>query len=530
MNRQLTQNAHSEWFLQPNCYCIVFCEKTLTMKAISENFQQILDADAALYLNKVLKSIFQENEIEAFLRATKNLKEGEMHLLNLATSNTWGGYNIYISTIAEHYLLEFEKKSTQAAKENQLRNTLAQIEQLKNEPQCIHDLLANIGRNVNADRTLYLRFDLKGNADTVDEYTKEGTLPYFKGLKIPKNDFPWYLKLLLSTQRLHFTQHCLLNPVKILTVSTFNFSFEKTASQSLSKYHLNYLKSLGLKSCIYLPIYFDNNLWGSLVFFFNKEKILPSSERNYLEIISSFLGHKVNILVEKQKAINRNGRSRIENAILKKIVEENYFLDAFKETENELLKIANAIGMVVIYEDDIHFFGNTPSKDKINRLQSWVFEKAPKDIYYTESLASDFSAFLPIKKDFCGLLAVPLSNLKPYYTNLKPYYIFWFRPEVNKVLKWSGNPNRNAQNDDEELPTFVYESSSNWKMVFAGKSKPWKKSTINAILNIQNITLKSLKNRRDIIYKQLAKEQIIYKNSPELLLIFKEDFSIKIEI
>lgn len=518
-SKNISESNHHELLLQSRGYCVAFCRKTMTIKAISENCTELFKENSDTLLKKALNEIFTE---EVFLQI-KAKTDVNVTYTSFEIPSKYFGQSLFVHLIKnnEYYILEIEKQSSKTwqISASEYQSIISQIDSLQYNSLSFQKLLNTLGEKIKADRTILLKFDDNGHSNALAEFTSEDNPKYFTGLKVPQKSFPWYLKEFLIANKIHYTKNCTVQPVKILSQARSDINLKELSLQSLSNYHLQYLNYLGFKSCIFLPISYDNKLWGSIVICFNVEYDISYNVKTHLETVSAFLGIKINLLEKEKSNYSQTTKRNILNALIEKISENENFISSLKNYEEKLLQIADATGAFILYKNETHLFGNTPNTDKLNILYSWIAEKTQKSVYYTESISDDFPPFLSIKKDFCGLLALSLSSNEPCY-------IVWFKPEFNQLVKWSSNPEY-EQNLNKETPKFIYNDSSVWKMMVSGKSKPWQRDVVDCTIELCNVLSKSIKRRNSTSNKQKEKSSLYTENSSDLFTIINADFSVQ---
>jgi two-component system, chemotaxis family, sensor kinase Cph1 len=142
------------------------------------------------------------------------------------------------------------------------------------------------------------------------------------------------------------------------------------------------------------------------------------------------------------------------------------------------MDLVGATGVVLCEKNKILTFGQTPPESTIPDLITWVKAQVGEDaVYSTNTLVTDYPAFLPYKDFASGLLALRISRIQE--TD-----ILWFRPEMIQTIDWGGDPRKT--NRDDTLLLTPRKSFALWKETVQRTSLPWQTYEIGAALELRS--------------------------------------------
>ncbi len=130
----------------------------------------------------------------------------------------------------------------------------------------------------------------------------------------------------------------------------------------------------------------------------------------------------------------------ITTRLLGFMAEEEQFIDGLVNHPDELLSFADAGGAAVrLFEGKCTLLGQTPPEEIVWTLTDWL-ATAGQEVFHTDRLLTDLPGSENLRETGTGILAVSISKL---YNS----YIFWFRPEVVRTVRWGGDPRKPVEVD-----------------------------------------------------------------------------------
>ena len=173
-------------------------------------------------------------------------------------------------------------------------------------------------------------------------------------------------------------------------------------------------------------------------------RYVPHRVRNLCNFLGAFFSNELfqrQQLDDYQAEIkSREAAARIVNIFIgntspARVVEE------LQGEQEPILRLMNASGAAICYQDKLLLFGETPTNGQIRELAGWLAGQAEDHSYYTSKLSLNMKQPNDIKTQ-PGVIYVAIS---PGHHN----YMLWFRPEVVQVVEWAGDPAKAVLKTDD---------------------------------------------------------------------------------
>ena len=133
--------------------------------------------------------------------------------------------------------------------------------------------------------------------------------------------------------------------------------------------------------------------------------------------------------------------------------------------ETTALDLIEAGGVAVLDEAGaVRTAGNTPERDDIIALASWIKDQTDETTWSTECLSGLHPQAESYRAAASGVLA--FFNGQDRYTG-----VLWFRPEDRKAVTWAGDPHAAKPTISEQIQPRA--SFERWVEMRQGYSKPW---------------------------------------------------------
>lgn len=121
-----------------------------------------------------------------------------------------------------------------------------------------------IRRNLGLDRIMIYQFDAENAGDVIAEARRSDWEPYL-GLHYPATDIPQIARELYLKIRLRTIHDAYLGPVPLLTkkgLAAQDVDLTSSSLRSVSPYHLEYLRNMGVRATVSVAIVVQGRLWG----------------------------------------------------------------------------------------------------------------------------------------------------------------------------------------------------------------------------------------------------------------------------
>jgi light-regulated signal transduction histidine kinase (bacteriophytochrome) len=303
--------------------------------------------------------------------------------------------------------------------------------------------------------------------------SKLDELEPFLGLHYPASDIPEPARRLFAMAWLRHLPDVDYEPVPLLpdpepgTGGPVDLSYAML--RSVSVMYSGYLKNMGVKSSMVMPVMKEGRLWGLIACHHHSApRHVPYEARMAAEVLAHMLSL---MMATKEDAESLGSRLRMQNVFDHMIQACNARADlhAGLGSSDEFGNIGNYIesgGAAVVTMETVTRIGETPAESDIRALAKWL--AASEDlITATDRLPEQYPPARALTATAAGLLAVRLSRRRPEY-------VMWFRPEQIQTVHWAGDPGKPVEIDSTEgaIRLMPRTSFAIWKQSVAGHSLP----------------------------------------------------------
>ena len=334
-------------------------------------------------------------------------------------------------------------------------------------------LLAEATRRLTGfDRVLVYRFD-EGWDGTVIGEDGNGRLPSMLDHRYPASDIPAQARELYRVNRVRIIPDADYRPVPVLpaanpaTGGPLDLTF--STLRSVSPVHVEYMKNMETAASMSVSVLRGGRLWGLVSCHHARPRAVPFPAREACDLFARVFSLRLSAL-EHARDFERQIEVRSAYAtLLAAMADRGDFAAALAERPKELLALADAEGAAVVTDGGCLLVGETPTEAEVRDLAGWLFREARDDVYATECLGQACPAAAAFKDRASGLLAAAVSKTRPGY-------VLWFRPEVLRTVKWSGDPTRPVSAGPGRLhPRRSFET---WRETVRDRARAWRPSEV----------------------------------------------------
>ncbi|SEI55993.1 ATP-binding protein [Pseudomonas sp. NFR16] len=361
------------------------------------------------------------------------------------------------------------------------------------------------------DRVLIYRFQDQGHGQVIAE-SAAPELDAYDGLFFPASDIPEQARELYRLNWLRIIPDATYVPAPMVpalrpdTLQPLDMSY--AVLRSVSPIHCHYMRNMGVRSSMSISLLKDNQLWG-LISCGNRQPLqVPHALRAACQTIGQVLSMQISMLEERQAQLQRQAKENLLKSLAAAMREaEGDVYNGLIAHPEALMALAEASGVAVIIEGDVHLFGRCPSVEQVGALLKWVQLQATSAVE-----TSSLSALLPeagaYQRIASGLLAISLP--KPVDNA-----VLWFRPEVIDSVSWSGNPETAKHLVGDRLQP--RESFNVWKQQVEGTAQAWSVGDLYAVSDLRRSALEADLSR------QVLREKDAVRARDELVAVVSHD-------
>jgi len=506
--------------IQPHGVLLVLEEPQLKILQVSTNTEKFFGKKAEELINQDLTILFSATSVEFLNKCIvqENLDYfNPFELTTIINPNTFEGL---IHRSQGVLILELEAKNTEKPSyplsfTTALKPILAKVKNTNSLTEYTEILVKEIRKLTGYDRVMVYRFESDESGVVIAE-EKKAELESYLDLHYPASDIPKQARKLYYQNLLRIIVDINYQPVEIFPLNNpLNqqpLDLSDSILRSVSPFHVEYLKNMGVSASLCISIIDDQKLWGLIVCHHYAPKYVNYEIRKTCELLGQFLS--VELFKKQQKDLQKLQESvkAINERIKDKLSRHNQsIIQVLKNNGKNLLELVNAQGVVIALNDDLTLIGETPNEATIKELLNWLVNYHQEEIFVTDCLSQFYPQAEIYKEKVSGLIAVSI------FVDNKSYHILWLRPEIIQTVHWGGYEEITIDDSGKRrlLPRKSFEL---WKETVKGKCLPWKQLEIDAALELRNTLMLAVLEISQIELEAAAKKaEIANKAKSEFL-------------
>lgn len=479
--------------IQPHGFLIVLDEPDYRVLLASSNTKYFLGIAAEDLLGSTLASLLDAEQVEVIeAKLRKETFLGAPHHLGRPTL-AGKSFDVLAHRIDGVLVLEFESRSSIPSPPESNTNLFEVVHKAISKMSIASGLQAfldqaaiQVQNFTGYDRVLVYKFMEDDSGWVCSEALREGLEP-FLGLHYPASDIPAPARRLFTLSWVRHQPDISYRPVKMvpslnpLTGRPLDMSY--ALLRSVSVMYVDYLKNMGTHSSLVMTLMRDGNLWGLIACHHHSgPKHVTYEIRGACEI----LAHMLSLLMtakekEEYAAFSlklKNNHSRFVEAAATR---GDYAAALAGETPF-LLDLLSASGAAALINGQLTLVGQTPTKEQILEIITWLNTQPKQAVFSTRFLSS----LMPNARSFAATCS-GLTALS--FNNPQGDFFLWFRPELPETVNWAGDPNKPVDLSNDGNRLMPRTSFAIWKETVRWQSEPWLEVELEAIKELRNSLL-----------------------------------------
>ena len=478
---------HIPGSIQPHGVLLVLDDGGRVVQA-SRNTEEMLGVAARDLIGKPLESLLDSEGVAALERALTDesdkyaspdyLRIGEQ-TFRAIPHRSGGGRT-----------LELEPLSGDAVNiYPDLRRATQTLQRASHQLELSQIIAEEVRRLTGFDRVMVYRFDADWHGEVVAEAKAEGAHG-FLGLHFPATDIPVQARDLYTR---NWVRHIadvnyeavplepLLNP---LSGEPLDMAY--AFLRSVSPIHIRYLKNMGVGASLSVSLIKEGKLWGLIACHHETARHVPYETLMACEFLGQVFSMQLATKVDSDSFAQQLGVKTALTRCIERVAGGEDAAHDLSECGADLLALADAAGAAVVWADDIHLLGITPTKGEVVALCAWL-QDVDTQLFQTSALGETFPPAQSYAGEASGLLAVSVSKARELY-------VLWFRPAVSRTVTWGGEPGKNVSEDGELLPRSSFAA---WQEEVEGTSLPWQAHVLEAADELRDTLLSAVFRHAD---------------------------------
>ena len=500
--------------VQPHGALLAFCPRRQLLVAMSANAPRLLGRP--IDLGMPLQRLMPQSLIDRMLAGLSVHRGFPPHWETVLTDAE--PLQVAAHLTHEHLILEVEpvvEPGPDGEAIVQLETALSRLRATE-DMAALGQIVATALQSLTGfDRALVYRFDSDWHGEVIAEAKVPDWDQSFVGLHFPATDIPAQARDLYTRSLSRHVPHRDYVPVPIQREpDTAEVDLSLSRYRSLSPFHLEYHRNMGVDGSMSLSIMADGRLWGLAVCHHRTPHHVTLWKRSAAMALVEALAMRV-LCAERAAAMRgRSADIATLKALTAQMADTETVLSALTTGPFLLSDLFQATGAAIVRDGAMATLGAVPAAAVLEPLCAWLADRWDETGTYQSSCLA--TAFAPAKQSedvASGLFAVRLGA---------DGCLLWFRPEKPRIVCWGGDPSRSrVAGDGMPMPRASF---ARWTEALRGRAEPWPAWTTEVSLllrhEISEVMLRHLDHSRqlgrELAASNLAKTQFLGNMSHEL--------------
>ena len=480
---------HAPGSIQPHGVLLVLEELEFKVVQASSNTEDYLGICPEQLLGRSLQDLLSLEQVQLLQRHAPKSNHQRVPLrLSWRVREQLRPFNGGL--FRSHHDLVLELEPAQLPQEDSITNVqillgraIAHIKQTHSLPELLTVFIEEVRQLTGFDRIHIYQFDQQGAGEVVAETREDNLVPYL-GLHFPAHDIPAQARQLYGLGGLRYIPDLAAPPAVLVPAlhpqTEHPLDLSRATLRSVDACCVEYHQNMGSAALLVTPILREQTLWGLLTCHHQTTKPVAYDVRVACELLTQVAASELESKLRQTDLIHQAQIHALQSDFLQAIAEADNFIDALIKPEKRLLSLVNAHGAAIFLGNEITLLGQTPTLEKTQQLIEWADREILENIYHTNALYKIYPPAEAFTAIASGLLFLRISKVQRYG-------IFWFRPEVLKIVNWGGNPDNSIQTSAAGEPILCPRNSFNsWQEIVRHTSLPWHPYEINGALDLRN--------------------------------------------
>lgn len=402
---------------------------------------------------------------------------------------------------------------------SQVRAMLSQLSHVTDINNLLDSAVELLYRTTGYNRVMAYRFLANGDGEVVSE--KCGGFDPFLGLRYPASDIPQQVRNAMLVMPFRCIADINASESELLCQSESSpLDLTLTHLKGVSPLHIEYLRNMGVRATMNIPIIVRGELWGLFSLHHKRPRLLSPDQRNVCELFGHFAS------LEMQQRLDTEAISkRKKTQSLHQYIQANRLLakdigSSLEAISSDLLKLFDADGMAMLHGGRMTSFGMVPSHGELQRF----VENCENEITTLDTVSPWFNELSENTREGNAedqplKIAGALISVLNREGNLA---IAFFRQEEINNIRWAGHPEKRIEFGPHGPRLHPRASFDEYVETVKDRSRPWKPSEISAISELRAVIL-------DVLYREIKVSSYQWRKQKELqdLLIAELNHRVK---
>ncbi|MGI5499954.1 ATP-binding protein [Lentzea sp. CA-135723] len=442
------------------------------VEVASANTTAVLGVAPELLLGTPVEALIDAEGVAA-VWSTLEAPTGDRGLVGLELDG--GHFDVTVYRADGRTVLEFEPRPAQEAFRfsqffPRLRASLTKLQHERTVVDVCASAVAEIRALTGYDRVVAYRFEGQaGPGEVIAESVADG-LEAWLGLWFPATDIPPQARRLYERNWIRVIHDvddatATLLP-QVLPGTSAPLDLSDSALRTVSSFHLEYLRNIGVASSMSVSLLHSGSLWGLIACHGVAPRRLDPEVRAACEFFGVTLSLQLAALEEAQTS---RARHDTRTALSRLVTELSTDITQSVSTSVDLLhELIDAQAVVLRLEGSTTVV--TGDREALLPALDALWEVVPDlnagEVWSTDNLSAHADALAPHAEHLSGVLVLALASGTDDL-------IAWVRPERRASRTWATDPNRPVQLGERGERLTPRGSSAVYQAVTRGHCVPW---------------------------------------------------------
>ncbi|KAK1297682.1 Phytochrome C [Acorus calamus] len=512
------QRMQRGMFIQPFGCLIAVDETDFSVIGFSENAPEMLDLtphavpsieqQEALTIGVDARTLFRSQSAVALTKAA--IFNGEVNLLNpilVHCNNSGKPFYAILHRIDVGLVIDLEPVNpsdvpvTAAGALKSYKLAAKAISRLQSLPSGNISLLCDVlvrevGDLTGYDRAMVYKFHEDEHGEVIAEQQKTNLEPYL-GLHYPATDIPQASRFLFMKNKVRMICDCFAPPVKVVQDKKLGQPLSLCGSTLRAPHgcHAQYMANMGSIASLVMAVTINDDddddgngneqqqkgrkLWGLVVCHHTSPRFIPFPLRYACEFLIQVFSIQLNKEVELAAQMREKHILRTQTVLCDMLLRDAP-VGIFTQSPN-VMDLVMCDGAALYYKNQVWLLGMTPSEVQIKDLVNWLHEchNGSTGLSTDSLMEASYPGASALGNAACGMAAIKIGGTRDY--------MFWFRSQTAKEIKWGGAKHDPVDKDDDGQKMHPRSSFKAFLEVVKWRSLPWEDIEMDAIHSIQLI-------------------------------------------
>ncbi|MEO3975057.1 ATP-binding protein [Streptomyces sp. CAU 1734] len=400
-----------------------------------------------------------------------------VHLLTLPVQGTGRAFDVTAHLRDELVVLELEPRADGRPLHfpgfyQKVRSALARLRAATDAAECCRTAVREMRALTGFDRVVAYRFDgADGPGEVLAESVSDGREPWL-GLWFPATDIPPQARRLYRENWIRVIGDAedsgvpLHPPVR--PGSGVPLDLSRSVLRTVSGFHLEYLRNIGVRSSMSVSVLRDGELWGLIACHGDSPVRFGPELRAACEFFGTAFSLQLAVIEERRqrRAVDRS-RERLA-ALVRHLTGDP--ADLLRRCGDGLRELLGADGLVLAAGGRVTTNGAPAGSALADAVRERAARLAPGSVWHTdrfaETLAEEGDPPPATGPDApAGVLMVPLGGSGDF--------LAWWRAERRVTRRWAGDPARPVRLGPRGERLTPRGSGEVFREVMRGRGEPW---------------------------------------------------------